>query len=120
MIDVKSYGNSFYDIILMLVDKLLSDSHLFDGGSMSDFVLRMKDQEIFLYLMSVAQEDREVHESLIEILSLQSEQRRSLLDVLLRHSKLQLAPPELQTIFTYFLDDLFAKEVLQYLRTNSV
>ena len=81
--------------------------------------LQMKDQEVFLYLMTIAGEDADVHDRITSILSLRADERKPLLDLLLHHSRLQQAPPELKNIFTYLLDDLFAQEVLQYLKTHT-
>jgi hypothetical protein len=71
---------------------------------------------VFADLMDIALKNPDVKEQLVNILSLESNKRKTLLDVLLHHTALQIAPVELQTIFTRFLDDDFAQEVLQLLQ----
>ena len=76
------------------------------------------EREVFADLMLIAQNIPDVKEQLIKILSTESNHRKALLDFLLRHTALQIAPVELQTIFTRLLDDDFAQEVLQLLKSD--
>ncbi|MFZ4620481.1 MAG: hypothetical protein ACOYNS_07975 [Bacteroidota bacterium] len=41
-----------------------------------------------------------------------------MIELLLKHTKLQNAPIGLKNVFTYFRDEQFAAEVLQYLNKN--
>jgi hypothetical protein len=83
---------------------------------MQNFNATLPDQKVFVDLMSIAKKDSEIKGQLIDILSLENNKRKSKLDVLLNHTKLQNAPKEFRKIFTFFLDDIFAREVLQYLK----
>ena len=79
---------------------------------------QIPEREVFADLIFIAQETPDVKDQLVKILSLESNQRKALLDLLLRHTALQIAPIELQAIFTRFLDDDFAQEVLQLLKAD--
>lgn len=78
----------------------------------------ISDQELFTSMMTVAGEEPEIGRQLTEILMLKREERGTLLDVLLHHTKLQLAPEELKRLFILFLNDDFARDVLHFLRSR--
>ncbi|MFA6469469.1 MAG: hypothetical protein WCW35_11270 [Bacteroidota bacterium] len=80
--------------------------------------MNMSDREIFEYLIRIALDAPEIKQQLIQLLTADKMSRKELLEVLLRHTKLQYAPAGMRNIFIYFQDDLFAKEVLQYLQKS--
>lgn len=85
---------------------------------MHNLTVNISDREVFEYLMRVAAENRDVNQQLTQILSSEKVNRNELLGVLLKHTKLQNAPSGLRKVFTYFQDDMFAKEVLHYLKQS--
>ncbi|MFA6455660.1 MAG: hypothetical protein WCW40_02470 [Bacteroidota bacterium] len=85
---------------------------------MPDFNINFSDREVFEYLLRIALDNAEIKQQLIHILSSENVGRKEMLDVLLKHTKLQSAPDGMKKVFTYFQDDLFATEVLQYLQKS--
>lgn len=85
---------------------------------MQNLNMNVSDREVFEYLLRVATDNRDVNLQLAQILSTDKVKRSELIEVLLNHTKLQSAPTGLRKVFTYFQDELFAKEVLQYLKKN--
>jgi hypothetical protein len=85
---------------------------------MQNLNVNISDREVFEYLMRVAVDDKDVNQQLTQILSSEKVKRNDLIEVLLKHTKLQNAPAGLRKVFTYFQDELFAKEILQYLKKN--
>ena len=85
---------------------------------MQNFNVNISDREVFEYLMRVAVENKDVNQQLSQILSSEKVKRSELIEVLLKHTKLQNAPTGLRKVFTYFQDEMFAQEVLQFIKKN--
>ena len=68
--------------------------------------------------MRFTTDDQDVNQRLTQILSSEKVSRNELIEVFLKHTKLQGAPNGLRKVFICFQDDTFATEVLQYLKEN--
>lgn len=71
------------------------------------------DNEAFIDLMRVAQEDNNIRKKLTFILKLDSFNRQSLLNTWLNDLKLQGAPEKLREALSAFLDDAVAGKALE-------
>lgn len=74
------------------------------------------DNETFVRLIQVAQEDPDIRDELLTILSLEPLKRKSALRTLLKDIKVKGAPKEFVTAIAYFLDDDVAKRALAILK----
>ena len=74
---------------------------------------RIVDNETFIDLMRVAQEDSDIRKKLIFILKLDSFNRKSLLNTWLNDLRLQGAPKKLRKALSAFLDDAVAGKALE-------
>jgi hypothetical protein len=87
------------------------------GGQLVEDILKTKkrvvDNETFIDIMRVAQEDNDIRKKLTFILKLDSFNRQSLLNTWLNDLKLQGAPKKLREALSAFLDDAVAEKALE-------
>jgi hypothetical protein len=69
--------------------------------------------ETFIRLIQVANEDKEVKDKLLAILSLEKEKRKFMLNTWLQEMKYKKAPSDFLTSISYFLDDDIAERALK-------
>ena len=74
---------------------------------------RVVDNETFIDIMRVAQENNDIRKKLTFILKLDSFNRQSLLNTWLNDLKLQGAPKKLREALSAFLDDAVAGKALE-------
>ena len=74
------------------------------------------DNETFVTLMRVAQEDQAIQSTLATILALESFQRKSMLNTLLGDMKLKGAPPEFLAALESLLDDAVAQRAAELIK----
>ncbi len=82
------------------------------------FFKKKKEQEnnldeTFIRLIQVANEDKEIRNKLITILSLDKEKRKFMLNTWLQEMKYKKAPSDFLTSISYFLDDDIAERALK-------
>ena len=73
------------------------------------------DNEAFIRLIQIAQEDNEIREHLIKILSIDSFNRKSALNTFIEHMLLKKAPKEFIEAVSSLLDEEVAKKTLEIL-----
>ena len=73
------------------------------------------ENDAFIRLIQIAQEDKEIREQLIKILSLNSFNRKSALNTFIEHMLLKKAPKEFVEAVSSLLDENVAKKTLEIL-----
>jgi hypothetical protein len=77
------------------------------------------DNETFIDLIRIAQENIDIKERLIVILKLDRFNRHSILNTWLRDLKLQGAPKGLTEALSAFLDDRIAEKALEVIKSKA-
>jgi hypothetical protein len=73
------------------------------------------ENEAFIRLIQIAQEDKEIREQLINILSMDSFNRKSALNTFIEHMLLKKAPKKFIEAVSSLLDEDVAKKILEIL-----
>jgi len=87
---------------------------IFDGSTES-----VGDSEVFIRLIQVAKEDKNIHKSLVSILSMDSFQRKSAMGSLIEDMRLKGAPKDFVAAIAILRDDAIAEKALAILIDTS-
>lgn len=86
---------------------------------MADFQLPISENEAFITLMRVASEDDSIREKMVGVLSLDPQNRKSFLTLIIRDMKLAGAPEDFVNAIRCFLNDGAADKALKLLMDQS-